>query len=322
MHFIYIYSPSDFVGGLPDESGAQAAGSPTFTLQLLPGATPTLVQITDDDTVFDEVDASQSLTNAVNLGGTNFAAGTTINTAYDLINTGTGHKVTSFHFGGDGFQQGAVDGLASTVPLTPGVAYTFNTERTSHQQNNQYSDFVACFEAQTPIDTENSSIPAGQLVAGDVILTRDDGPQPILGVLSQIVPARGALAPIVFPAGALGNQVQISVSPQHRMLISGPRAELLFGDREVLVPAVFLAEQGVGYRKVGGMVRYVHLLMEQHQILSSSGCLSESFLLSDQTHLPPALRQEIETIFPTETIAANRASRLCLRRFEAMALSA
>ena len=40
MPYLYIYSPSDFVGGLPDESGAQAAGTPTFTLTLKAGRSP------------------------------------------------------------------------------------------------------------------------------------------------------------------------------------------------------------------------------------------------------------------------------------------
>ena len=112
--FIYVYSPSDFIGGLPNEAGGAASGSPTFNLQLVPGATPTLIEITDNEAVFDEIDGSQSLTNSVNIDGTAYGAGTTVHTAYDLINTGSGHKVTSIHFGGNGYEQGAVHGLVST----------------------------------------------------------------------------------------------------------------------------------------------------------------------------------------------------------------
>lgn len=175
MPFIYIYSPSDFVSTPPAEQNAQAAGSPNFILQLRPDAQPTLIQITDDDAVFDEVDATQSLTNQVDLDGTTYAAGTTINTAYDLINNASGHQVTSFHFGGDGYQQGAVDGIASTVPLVAGQSYTFNSERTSHRVDNQYTDFAACFTDETPIDTPQGAVPAGRLRSGDLVCTLDHG---------------------------------------------------------------------------------------------------------------------------------------------------
>ncbi|MDF3414694.1 type I secretion protein [Sulfitobacter sp. M57] len=324
MAFLYIYSPSDFINAPPAEEGAMAAGTPTFTLQLAPGATPTLVEITDNDTVFDEVDSTQSLTNAINLDGTSYAAGTTINTAYDLINTTTGHKVTSFHFGGDGYQQGAVQGIVSTVPFNEGQSYTFNTERTSHQQDNQYSDYYACFAETTLIDTPKGGIPAGQLQAGDLVKTMDRGFQPLLGVLSQRIGAVGPMAPVVFPPNVLGNSEKVVVSPQHRMLLQDFRAEMLFGEAEVLVPAIYLAEMGIGYRQIGGTIRYCHLVMAQHEIVFSNGCPSETFLSADSLHLPDTVRQEHNALFgPSDNLAREmHAARPCLRRFEAQAMFA
>lgn len=117
MPYLYAYSPSDFVEGLPAESGAQAAGTPGVTLTLKADTAPAVIELNGNDLVFDEVDSPQSLAQTVNIDSV--AAGTTINSAYDLINSGTGHKATSFHFGGDGYQQGPVDGIASTVALTP-----------------------------------------------------------------------------------------------------------------------------------------------------------------------------------------------------------
>ncbi|KIN62497.1 Type I secretion target repeat protein [Sulfitobacter noctilucicola] len=323
MPFIYLYSPSDFVSALPIEEGAAAAGTPVYTLQLRPDAEPTLVEITDDDAVFDEVDATQSLTNDINLDGATYTAGTSINTAYDLISS-TGHKVTSFHFGGDGYQQGAVDGIASTVPLVPGQSYTFQTERTSHQQNNQYTDYTACFTQYTPIDTPVGPVNAGTLCQGDLVITMDHGVQRVRGVLSQDVAAEGAMAPVVFAPGSIGNREEIIVSQQHRMLLSGPRAELLFGDPEVLIPAVYLAEHGMGELRCGGMVRYIHLVFDQHEIVFSNGTPSESFLLSDQSHLPPDIRTELVSLFPDFCAedAELQAARLCLRRHEAHAMIA
>lgn len=322
MPFIYIYSPDDFVALPPDEAGAAADGVPNFVLTLKPGAKPTVVEITDDDSVFDEVDATQSITNDIDLDGSIYTAGTTINTAYDLIDTASGHRVTSLHFGGDGYQQGPVDGIASTEILQSGQTYTFDSERTSHQQNNQYADYVACFDAMTPIDTPCGPVPAGALREGDLVITMDHGPQPLRGALSQMVNALDALAPVVFPSGVLGNKDEITVSPQHRMLLVGPRAELLFGEAEVLVPAIFLAEHGMGYRGPREVVTYVHLVFDQHEIVFSGGCPSESFLPSEQTHLPPAVQEELLAIFPEKQLRAKAeiAARVCLRRHEAAAL--
>jgi len=62
----------------------------------------------DDDFIFDEADGSQALAADVNLDGTTDTAGTTIQSAYDLSNSETGHKVTLLHFDGNDYQQGPV----------------------------------------------------------------------------------------------------------------------------------------------------------------------------------------------------------------------
>ena len=47
MPFFYVYSPDDFVGGLPSESTNATSGWNSLTLK--PGATPTLIEMVDDD---------------------------------------------------------------------------------------------------------------------------------------------------------------------------------------------------------------------------------------------------------------------------------
>lgn len=325
-YFLYVYSPSDFVGGLPDEVGAQAAGSPTFTLTLKAGAVPTLIEVTDDDSIFDEVDATQSLTNTVTIDGNTVAAGTTINTAYDLQNTTTGHKVTSFHFGGDGYQQGAVDGIVSTVSLQPGQSYTFNTERTSHLQNNPYSDYVACFTKGCLIETNQGMIAIEHLCVGDLVKTRDCGYQPIRWIGERSVVAAGKMTPIVFAKGVIGNQRELVVSPEHRVLIEGARVELLFAEDAVLVAAKHLVDGDMIYRRTGGDVTYYHFMFDQHQIVYSEGVGSESFL-PEQAALGGLMqnaRQEVLAIFPelhNGTGAAYSAAARCLRQFESALLA-
>lgn len=319
VYYLYAYSPDDFVAGLPDESGAAAAGTPTFTLTLKADAVPKLIAVNDDDTIFDEVDATQSLEDPVTLEGVEYTAGTTINTAYDLINTTTGHKMTTFHFGGDGYQQGAVDGIVSTIELVPGTAYTFNTERTSHQQNNPYNDYVACFGAGTHLATPDGPRRVEDIKPGDLVMTLDDGPAPVRWVGRRMVCGVGPLAPVRFPAGWNGLTRDLLVSPQHRMLISGAACELTLGCDSALVSAVHLAQLGFGVQVPTGLISYHHLMFDKHQIVLAEGAPSESLLATDMTLAGFALdaAEEIRDLFPELATSDMPAARRIVRAHEA-----
>lgn len=315
MPYLYVYNPSDFVGGLPNESDAQASGSPNFVLTLTPGATPTLIEVTDDDLIFDEVDLSQVLTNAVNIDGSNVAAGTSINTAYDLINTTTGHKVTSFHFGGDGYQQGAVDGLVSTIPLTAGSSYIFNSERTSHQYNNAYDDYVACFVAGSRIATQQGLKDVGDLAAGDMIQTLDHGFRPLRVILKRHLTrtdlhAKPNLLPVRISKESLGQGVpkrDILVSPQHRFLANSPIVKRMFGTAEVLISAKKLTMlPGISVAREIEDVVYYHLVLDRHEVVFVEGAPTESFFCGPMAilGLSAAARDEIELLFPKLKLTA------------------
>lgn len=323
MPFLYVYSPTDFVEGLPDESGAAAAGTPGFTLTLKPDASPTIIEVSDNDAVFDEVDSSQSLASSVTIDGDNVAAGTSINSAYDLIDSDTGHKVTSFHLGGDGYQQGAVDGIASTVELTPGTSYTFDTERTSHMKNNLYTDFVSCFTPGTQIATVRGPVPVEALVAGDLIHTADHGPQPLRAVLSREISAaelavRPQLAPIRLGAGALGAQLpdrEMYVSPQHRFVVTSPIVQRMFGTDDALIAACKLQMlPGIDRRTEPQGVTYFHLVLDRHEVIFANGAPTESLYLGPcaVAALAPDARRELEIIFPDLSLAGPppRSARL------------
>ena len=62
------------------------------------------------------------------------------------------------------------------------------------------------------------------------------------------------MAPVVFAAGAIGNDRELAVSPQHRMLVSGPMAEALYGESEVMVPAKSLINDSTIRARAGGTV--------------------------------------------------------------------
>lgn len=313
MPYLYIYAASDFVTTPPAESGATAAGSAPFTLTLKAGATPTIVEVDDTDGNLDEVNStgSQTLTHDTTIGGVTYAAGTTYNSAYDLINSTTGHMVTSLHFGGDGYQQGAVDGIVSTTPLEPGVTYTFDSARTSNLQNNIYTGYedVPCFTPDCLIETERGQVAADQLRRGDRVITEDHGARPILWIGQRDLSARELsqaphLRPIRIRAGALGDGLprrDMTVSPQHRLLMRSPITQRMFGAPEVLVAAKALLDlPGISRVTTDAPVRYIHFLLDQHHLVRANGALTESLYTGRQAlkSVGSAARAEIFALFP------------------------
>lgn len=156
-----------------------------------------------------------------------------------------------------------------------------------------------CFAAGTMIATPDGLRAVESLQPGDMVLTLDDGPQPVLHVSRQSFAANGRNAPVRICKGALGNERDLCVSQQHRMLISDWRAELYFGEAEVLVAAKHLTNGDTIYVEQGGRVDYVHLLFSRHQLVWAEGILSESYFpghFMDCTSA--AQREEIEQLFP------------------------
>ena len=110
----------------------------------------------------------------------------------------------------------------------------------------------------------------------------------------------GDLAPILIRKGALGNDRDLRVSPQHRMLLQGWQAEMLFGEEEVLATAKSLVNDHSILRDEGGEVEYFHILFDTHEIIYAEGAPSESFHPGEQgwKALDQATRNEILTLFP------------------------
>lgn len=156
-----------------------------------------------------------------------------------------------------------------------------------------------CFTQGTLIATLEGAVPIEGLRLGDRVLTMDHGYQPIRWIGRQVVDATGNFAPVSFTAGALGNDQTLLVSPQHRMLVRGARTEVLFGETEVLVPAVHLVGMAGVTRVYLPEVCYMHLLFDHHEIIFGNGAPSESFHPGGQLiESDRALRAEIAAIFP------------------------
>lgn len=160
---------------------------------------------------------------------------------------------------------------------------------------------VACFTAGTLIETADGPVEVEALDKSMFLRSYDGGLRPIRALLKRTVDGSGALAPIYISAGALGNVRALSVSPAHRMLIDDWRAELLFGEPQVLVSANNLLCGDLIYRAPVATVTYFHILMDGHEIVFAEGIPTESFHLphanSDDT-AERAVANEILIIFP------------------------
>lgn len=163
-----------------------------------------------------------------------------------------------------------------------------------------------CFVEGTLIRTPYGDVPVEDLEEGDMVLTYDDGVQPVRWSGNRTVPAKSKLAPIRIEANTFGEHGALLVSPQHRILIRDSLAEVLFGESEVLVAAKDLVNDQSVRRLEGGEVTYFHLLFDRHQIVFSQGLESESFLPGPQIKnvFEAEIVDEICTLFPeldTET---------------------
>lgn len=192
---------------------------------------------------------------------------------------------------------------------------------------------IVCFTAGTRILTAEGPVPVETLVAGDMVVTRDNGLQPLRWVgrrvLSKVdLQARPELQPVRISAGAFGSSGpdrSILLSPQHRVLIEGARAEMYFGESEVLVPAKHLLGLSEVSRSLPAEgVTYVHILFDQHEIVLSDGIWTESFQPAERTlgALEEAARAEVLALFPELGADATSfpAARLSLKAHEARVL--
>lgn len=192
---------------------------------------------------------------------------------------------------------------------------------------------IPCFVAGTLIDTRDGPKPVEDLRPGDLVLTRDNGYLPLVWVGMRVLDADAVAAmpehaPVRIAAGALGAGLPLRdtrVSPQHRMLVSGPQAELLFGEREVLVPAQHLVGMP-GVTRDAAPVTYVHVMFDSHEIIRGDGAWSESFQPADWSlaGLDAPQRAEIFALFPeladTTGRGAYASARMTLKPHEARAL--
>ncbi|KIC25311.1 MULTISPECIES: Hint domain-containing protein [unclassified Leisingera] len=244
-------------------------------------------------------------------------------TAGDTVTLATGQQIT---LNADGTLTVVTDGDLETV--------YFNYTADNGQGNSdtglvEINQTVPCFLRGTLIRTPDGEVPVEDLRPGMEVLTYDNGPQVLQWTGSRRTACTAETAPVRFAKGSCGNTRDLYVSPQHRMVVSGPLAELLFGEEEVLVKAKDLVNDRT-VRPAQDMqeAEYFHLLFGRHQILWANGALSESYQPGPESAsgFDAGTQAEIRDLFPELCAETGRgygnAARLSLRSFEARVLAA
>lgn len=168
---------------------------------------------------------------------------------------------------------GTVDGDAVAEDQVSGIAYRYNENTDAYETG---TPSVPCFARGTLIHTPQGRVPVESLVAGDLVLTKDAGAQPIRWVGTRHLNAVDLSAtgqhPIEFKPGSLGSgrpDRPLHVSPQHRMVFGG----------DYLMPARgLLGLPGVREMKGCRQISFHHLLLDQHHVIFAEGTETESLL--------------------------------------------
>ena len=193
---------------------------------------------------------------------------------------------------------------------------------------------IPCFTPGTMIATPKGERPVEELQVGDRVITRDNGLQEIRWIgakdINGVKMARlPHLKPVLIRRGALGNGLperDMTVSPNHRVLIANERAALYFDEREVLAAAKHLTGMD-GIHEVDAMATtYIHFMFDHHEVVLSDGAWTESFQPGDMSlrGIGNDQRNEIFALFPELESEAGirdyRAARRSLKKHEAQLL--
>ncbi len=203
-----------------------------------------------------------------------------------------------------------------TAVLSDGTTVTFTN----------IESIIICFTRGTGILTPYGERAIETLRPGDLVLTRDNGPQPIRWINKSSVPGVGDLAPVRIGAGSFGNSRDLVVSPQHRMVYQGSDAVLMFDSSEVMVPAKHLVNGTTITQTARDTVTYYHMLFDTHEVVFANGAATESFHPGHQglDALNGAARDELFALFPElrcDPRTYGDTARPVLRGFEAKLLN-
>ncbi len=173
----------------------------------------------------------------------------------------------------------------------------------------------ACFAPSTPIDTPEGPRSAGNIRAGDKVITEKKGAQPVLWSGQVTWPALGSFAPVRLSAQTFGTSRDLWLLPAHRICVSGTAVQYHFDEDEILVEARHLVDGASATRMCAPKVlTWQGIYLQQHHILFADGCKLESLYsgglaLSPELCATTALRDIAADISPQKPCSLRELSR-------------
>jgi Hint domain len=173
-----------------------------------------------------------------------------------------------------------------------------------------------------------------RLLAGDMVLNDQGAAHQILWIGCSRVSLASlrhnpSLNPVRIPANAFGPSTpdaDLFVSPQHRIVLEGHMAELLFGEARVLVAAKHLIGAFADKVEPDADVDYFHILTEGHEILVSNGLPTESFqparrMIDVMAADTRAILEQTLSVLGRHDMLSRKDALLSLKRHEAQLLA-
>ena len=127
--------------------------------------------------------------------------------------------------------------------------------------------------AGTMVRTMQDWRPIETLQPGDLVMTFDDGLQPLRGIGRHLRPTdqagMAAIRPVVvIPEGVLGNARQMRVLPGQSVMVESDLGELIYGDPFTLVPAqALLGWRGIAQSNAVAGAAVVSLQFDNEQMI-------------------------------------------------------
>lgn len=174
--------------------------------------------------------------------------------------------------------------LLPLSPMKPDTEYELVGSETASAPE-RFADIASVsFLSGTHLTLANGKqCPVEHLSVGDLLLTRDHGPQPVRWIGFQTRRATGSAAPIRIMEGTLNTSRDLRLSPQHRLFIWQRRDALGTGRAEVMVKAELLVNGTTVLREEGGHVDTYQIVFDGHEIIYAEGIAVESLLVTSQT---------------------------------------
>lgn len=171
-------------------------------------------------------------------------------------------------------------GLKQTISGGPTVAYRQEIGGAWNGTKNTQSGMASGLVAETMVATAMGWRAVEEIAEGDLVLTFDNGMQPVRRVTrgahwTSREPCPRPLWPLHVPSGAVGNMQEMVLLPEQSVLVESDTADVLFDDPFALVPASELE----GLRGIERMIPFADLDVielqfdEEQVVFAASGAL-------------------------------------------------